>query len=602
MPQVPYSPVPDVRPSGQGAPALNVSTPGAAFGTNVAEAIKGVGGELDKVGGEIFQRAMALQDLNNRTQADQASSTFVEQMGLKHAEFAALQGEDAVKALPDHMKDIHELRDQVGEGLNPMAKKLYDTETRNQAARTIFNAAGHAATQNKQWMISNADAQIKVDSKTVSDNPDDDKLYEQQLAKAKGNSIYLASLHGFGADSPYADLKEKESVSQVTLFRILSKAKSEPAAAMDMYQKLKGNLTGPDLLHAETAVMGQNRSVGSANMAQTVFASMYDENGKQIKSLTEAEKEVRDKATEFSPKDPILANNAVRTLRTLTTQKFQAEKIGDWESGQQIREIIQQHPEITTEQQLRTLPEARAVLDGLNHKGRGIDAPKMIHNYINSRFEEVNEENFYKLKSLAQHDRNAFLDIQDFADRNEVGPLNVKQVDQLNEYRKKLIRNPDDDPHLRNALNWMRGEHGAELQALGIYGRDKNNPDDYDKYSGAMLQAIDAWKTENKRAPGFKDIVNEIGPQVIKQNTTKGWFGMTNQTPTFKMEPPADFIDKVRKKFPGRSEEDLKKDYIGYIFQKMFGATVSSDKITGGRDNAVTNRAAPQSAMDQLGR
>lgn len=591
MPQVPYSPVPDVRPSGQGAPALNVPTSGAAFGTTVAEAVKGVGGEFEKVSGEIFQRAMALQDLKNRTEADQASAKFTENMGLKHAQFSSLQGEDAVKALPGYMKDLHETRDQGGADLNPMARKLYDTETRNQAARTIFNAAGHAATQNKQWMINNADAQIKLGSKTVADNPDDDNLYNNQLAKAKGDSQYLASLHGYGVDSPYAKLKEQESVSQITLFRLLSKAKDEPMAAMDMFKALKGNLTGPDLLHAETAIMGAQRSVGSANIAQSVFDTMYDQDGKQVKSLVDAEKEVRDKATQFSPKDNLLANHAIRTLQTLNTQRFQAEKIGDWEAGQKIRELIQSHPEITTEQQFRALPEARAVLDGMHFKGRGIDAPKMIHNYINSRFEEVNEENYYKLKSMAQRNRAAFLDIQDFADRNEVGPLNVKQVDSLNEYRKKLIRNPDDDPHLRNAMNWMRGEHGAELQALGIYGRDKNNPDDYDKYSGAMLQAIDAWKTENKRAPGFKDIVNEIGPQVIKQQTVPGRFWGTNQTPTFKMEPPVDFIDKVRKKFPGRSEDDLRKDYTGYVFQKMFGATVSSDKITGG-DNAVTN--APQ--------
>lgn len=580
MPQVPYSPVPDIRPSGQGAPAMGVSTPGAAFGTNVAEAIKGVGGELDKVGGEIFQRAMALQDLNNRTQADQATSNFVEQMGLKHAQFGALQGEDAVKALPAHMQDIHELRDQLGADLNPMARKLYDTETRNQAARTIFNAAGHAATQNKQWMISNADAQIKVDSKTVADNPDDDKLYNDQLEKAKGNATYLASLHGFGADSPYADDKAKEAISKITLFRLLSKAKDEPMAAMEMYKQLKGNLYGPDLLHAETAVMGAQRSVGSANIAQTVFSTMYDENGKQIKSLTEAEKEVGDKATEFSPKDPLMKNHAIRTLQTLNTQKFQAEKIGDWESGQQIREIIQNHPEITTEQQLRTLPEARAVLDGLNHKGRGIDAPKMIHNYINSRFEEVNDENFYKMKSLALHDREAFLGIDDFADREKVGPLNVKQVDQLNQLRAKLIKSPEDDPHLRNALTWMKQAHGDMLHTLGIDLRDKNNPEDFDKYSGALLQAIDVWKQNNGgKTPGFKEITDDIGPQVLKQQTVPGkWWG-TNQVPTFKMEPTADFIDKVKKKNPAIGEDDIRKNYTGYVFQQMFGSAATKPKV-----------------------
>lgn len=590
MPQVPYSPIPDVRPTSQGTPALEPRAPAAAFGTNVAEAIGSVGGDLEKAGGEIFTRAMAMQDLNNRADADKAVTDYVVQMGLKHADFSAKQGRDAVNAFPDYMKDIQQLREQFGTNLNPMARKLYDTESRGQMARTIFNGAGHAATQNKQWLIENGNAQIDLAAKTASDDPNSDQLYEQQVQRAKDSATYVASLHGFGPDTPFAQDKTQKAVSQITLTRILTMARTEPTKAMELYKQLEGNLNGPDKIHAETAVWGQTRSVGSANIAQKIFSEGFDDQGKQTVSIQDMIDKGKQEADKLMPGDTVLQKAVEQNIRIMNTRKIQTDKLGDWEADQQIRDIIQAHPEITTEQQLRALPEARQILDGLNFKGRGIDTPGYIHRYLESKFKEVNDEKFYQLKAIASRNRDQFLDI-DFTKEG----LDQKHIDILNGIRKQLIKKPDDDPKLRNALTWMRGAHGAELQALGIFNRDRNNPEDFDKYAGTMLQAIEAWSAaNNNKTPGFKDITEEIGPQIIKQNVTKGWL-WDSQTPTFKLEPPDDFINKVQKKFPQRTVEDIQKDYTAFMFQKLFGATVSPEEVPGARskttgDQAVTNK------------
>lgn len=590
MPQVPYSPVPDVTPTQQGPGPMRIETPGAAFGTNVAAAVESVGGDLNKAGNEIFARAMAIQDLQNRADADKAFQGFVEQQGKIHADFNTLQGEDRAKAYPKYIEDTHSLRNQMGANLNPMARKLYDTESRSQTGRMIFSGAVLAADAQKDFLIKNGEASLQLLAKTVSDNPGDEALYNDSVAKAKQGANYLAGLHGFGVDSEYENLKSKDAVSTITRNRLIALNQDNPAKAMEAFERLKGNLLEKDKDYIFSAIQGQNRSIGVANIANDTFTTMYDDTGKQIKSLNQAEGEVRIKAQQLAPNDPVFANRSVNQLRALNTQRFQADKMDDWQAGQQIRDFIAAHPEIKTEQQLRAVPEMAQTLDGMNFKGRGIDTPGYIHRYLDSKFKEVNDETYYQLRGLAISNREQFLDM-DFTKEQ----LNQRQIDALNHYRKSLIEKPGDDPHLKNAMLWMQQTHGQELEALNIARYDKNNPDDYIKYQGAMLQAIEAWKDSNQgRVPGFKDIQNEIGPAVLKKYAQPKWFGMrSEEVPEYRMDIPQDFIDERRKTFPNRTDDMLRRDWNAFMFQQMFGPTVQrgdkGDKALAGTDNAVTN-------------
>ena len=88
MPQVPYIGYPTTQPIEPGE-QISVSTPGAAFGENVGAAIRGIGGQLEQSGNEIFGRAMAIQDLANETAAREADSQFAMEQGKLHADFIA---------------------------------------------------------------------------------------------------------------------------------------------------------------------------------------------------------------------------------------------------------------------------------------------------------------------------------------------------------------------------------------------------------------------------------------------------------------------------------------------------------------------------------
>ena len=57
MPQVPYQPIENVGPSGQETPSIADRVPEAAFGTNVAQAVEGLGKTIEQSSGQIFQEA-----------------------------------------------------------------------------------------------------------------------------------------------------------------------------------------------------------------------------------------------------------------------------------------------------------------------------------------------------------------------------------------------------------------------------------------------------------------------------------------------------------------------------------------------------------------
>lgn len=232
MPTVPYNPVPDVAPQAPGVPGLRVQTPIAAFGGTVAQAIESVGGKLDQDGNEIFQRAMALQDLNNRTAADKANTDYTIALGQKHAAFSALEGQNAVKALPQYTQDVQDLREEYGQGLNPMARKLYDVDSRGQMARTIFNGAGHAGEQNKRWQEATAKSALQANRDGAYNTADDDAGFQ-----AKWNAVpnHVATLAGLGGwDDTQTTHEVFKERSGLLADRIKGLARTNPLRAEQM--------------------------------------------------------------------------------------------------------------------------------------------------------------------------------------------------------------------------------------------------------------------------------------------------------------------------------------------------------------------------------
>ena len=326
MPKVPYEGTLQVGAEARGIPEISTSAPAQAFGSGIGAAQSNLGAVLERSGDELFQRALAMQQLHNQTEASEANVNFMIEAGKIHAEYGALQGKAAVDAYPAYAQQLKELQQKLGSGLsNPMARRMYDAESRGTMARTIFNGAGHAATENKQWAIGTAKATIDLNAKAASDDPQDDVGFQDKLNKVSASTAELAGLHGFEEGSAGEKALQMEAKSKLWAQRIIGLSRTKPFEAAGMLDKHAKEMTEGDRLKVDTTVRASSRAVGSVNIANDVYAAGRETDTTPGKTLKQMEDEARAKAKAQSPDDPILAEHAVTALQGIFNQDKRAQ-------------------------------------------------------------------------------------------------------------------------------------------------------------------------------------------------------------------------------------------------------------------------------------
>lgn len=520
MAQIPYTPYSTVDPSGGGGERVTVSTPPAAFGVNVAQAVEGLGGQLEKSGDELFTRAMALQDLRNETDAREAQTSYAEKASELHAQYGALEGKAAADGLQGYIKAQADLRTQYRDGLKTQfAQRYYDRDTLPFMQRNIFSAAGHAADENKRSVIGTAEAQKDVVARTFVD-PKSANEFNDKLAHTYSADETIAAAKGFTLDQ-MADLKLK-SVSGLWLGRIGQLAHDDPQTALKMLDDNKESMTQDDYGKALTVTRAQNRAIGGANLVNDVYSP--------DKTAAQMEQEIKDRTPDLAHGDPLFEKDALTGLKgKITTDRYI--KAQDTNTALQgIQEQIGKGVQDIRE--LRLQPGMAQAIDSLPPAKQN-EIPGMITRYNAARDAHGQQENYTALTGTYYNDREAFLDT-DFTKYN----LSQSQIRDLMAKRAEAVKSPADDPMLNRAQTWLQQSRGAELRAMGIYFRPSKTEDatDYDHYTGALQAGIDAFRQEHGKPPGYKDIVDTIGPSVIHQRTEPGTFGMLfggNKRPAF---------------------------------------------------------------------
>jgi hypothetical protein len=179
MPQVPYNPVPSVRPGGGATPQINIST--GNWGA-VGQALQHLGSTVEASGNELFTRAMAIQQLRNETEVTEAIAKQELGSGQLHTNYSALQGRTAVDGFDTYQKDQDKLRTDVRATLsNPAAQRMYDRASLGIMNRNIFNGAGHAAAQQRIWTRDAASARVDSAIHQAGISPEDNAAYDEQI-------------------------------------------------------------------------------------------------------------------------------------------------------------------------------------------------------------------------------------------------------------------------------------------------------------------------------------------------------------------------------------------------------------------------------------
>ena len=106
------SPGPRFEPT----PEFHVDAPAAAFGTNVAQAVQGLGEVQEGAGKEMFQRALAFQDLTNHATARGAALKTTQEQAQLWGDFDSKGG---MQAGPDALKDFQKGWKTSGVGTAP---------------------------------------------------------------------------------------------------------------------------------------------------------------------------------------------------------------------------------------------------------------------------------------------------------------------------------------------------------------------------------------------------------------------------------------------------------------------------------------------------
>lgn len=566
MPTVPGL-VPDQKASVGATPELSVNAPVEAFGGSVGVALQGLGKAVDQAGDEIWKTALKIQETRNQTEADEADTRYMEKAGMLHAEFNALQGENATKAFPDYIKNLKAARDEIkGTLSNDAVRRLYDRGTNSTLGRTIFNGAGHAASQAKKAQIDAVGSKKSmVASQAITADNDDD--YRALKNQARELTVRENAL--LGQSSGEEDLFKTDSV--ITAARIQHIAKTDPFKAHQMLAENKKGLTAQDFKTTDDIVTSNRRAVGAANIAREEWNAQPDA------SLGELQAGARKKAEAQFPKDEIAASHAENAVTTLWNRKRQAEVQDSRDAKNDINSLFLTE-RVTNLQELLAIPEGRAAYDKLDEtQKKGLS--KEIESYVAAKSKIADDSKFSRLHAMARSDDpNAQAEFLNTPLATQ--GLSPARFEQLNNIRKQLTKDPKTDARTTQAMKWLRDARGKQLEALRIYKRT-GNEEAYDDFVGALVDSMQDWTETNKKAPGQKDVVDTIAPMLLQKQIRPGkYWGSAWTTETDAYIVPDDYAKGLRAKAAGEGktidDRMIRRAYVNKLFND-YRSKASSD-------------------------
>src|SRR5215469_879642 len=113
MPEVPGIPgvVPQVQPFERPVPTPGVEAPQAAFGTAISNAVQTFGGDVEKASGEVFNRALALRQLQIEGKLRDMTTNYYNEVAPIQNRFLTQEGENASQeAMQAHLAQINAIR------------------------------------------------------------------------------------------------------------------------------------------------------------------------------------------------------------------------------------------------------------------------------------------------------------------------------------------------------------------------------------------------------------------------------------------------------------------------------------------------------------
>lgn len=539
MPQVPYVPYPTTEPTTQGTSGVRVSTPPEAFGANIGRAVERFGLGLEQDSDKIWQRAVALQELQNETAARNADVQASTEMGKLHAGFSALEGVNAgPKALEKYSTDLNEVYQRVRGSLpNDDARRRYDASALSVLNRSIFNGAGHSAQQMKLAAEKSAQAIVQNDADDLYHNPTEQGL-DTYLDKATSSARTVAGLRGLDANAS-KELENKYTSHELSHL-IVGLAKREPWRAGDLLEKYRDRIHGDDIERVENSVQQAQRTVGARNISMQVNADLHDPDMEDHRGLEDRIADGREAAKKLNPKDELLPSYVDAQVTAEFNRWKQVQRDTEFENRQTIEgALVGNYGKIpVTVDELRAIPNVDAAWSSMK--------PSTQRHYLNvmSQIQRSGDrippsdslKERQRLVGLQQSDPNAFLqeDILEYVGKT----LNTNDAKFLIGQQKATLKQAAQNPNSAHAMQVM----APDLQAAGL--TRAADPDGYYKFYGAIHDWMQDHIMDHKKRPTDDEILKT--GRMLLQRTGAGWF--SSGTALYEGPPTDDVVAEFNKR------------------------------------------------------
>ncbi len=580
MPRVPYNPAPSVEPITPGE-QVRINVPPAAFGANIAAALEHLGTTTEHVGDELFNRAIAMQQLNNENEARDLQTQHAQQTAQLVADYDATEGQKARAELMPHLKRLQAVREGLaGQASNPQVQRMFLNDTAGFMQRETFSAARHAGDENRKYTLGTMAATKQLNIDGVRQNPDDENGFQETIRRNAELTRQEATVRGIPEGSPLAELGLRKSTSQIIAHRILGVNDTDPDRAAKMLEDNRGELTDEDWAQTESRVKSQSRSISSTNIANEVIQESRGDDGEPTKTVAQMVDRVKELAKERHPDDPIVAQHAITTLHTLTNIENWERKQQKWSDTQTVEKTIGEM-NIQNIQQLRAVPGMQDTIARLGAKYEN-DLPNRINRINVAKNRETNQQAYLQIQGLYNNDRETFLNTdltQEHLSYQDLKYWIGKQA----EAKEKAQA----DPRVHSAMSILETQFGSQLRAMGVNPGDKKNLNsNYNHFTGALQQALEQHQQDTGKPAKYDDIVGPIWKTL--QSSTPGRFWGQNYTyQKFKSplptEVPEAYSNMARDEaakagHPTPTDSQIYQAYLRQQFKALFSAGSSEKK------------------------
>lgn len=558
MPQAPYQAYPSVAPASEPTPKIGLSVPGTAFGTNIAEATRGFGQQLEHASDELSRTALQIQALQNDTWAKDKDADTMLKIGEKVEAFKQLEGQNAVNALPEHQATIKAIRDEALDSApNAAAKRMLNASLARRVGFALVDAGGYAGTQAKVSLNNASEAR-----KQASIESFDAEHPEMSEKTIKAEVRYQSDVHGALPEKHDEDVRR--AISQGYMNSIRKMAPADPEKAEAVFNNVKDRLD-PQVRDVLQDVVNRNMALkGSALIANRVMKDYDPTKGKG--ELEEYLKRGRDAVKDSD--NPYLEDRVEERIRTKfaigmagynNTQAKNLQTVQGYILGQNFEHAVVDMDGIVGPQ---APTEVRAAFDSLDPTNqKKIFSSLRSASKIDVSLTPEGIKRIGELTTMATEQPDKFRQLT-LTDEN----LPRSQI--LSLVKKQAAINSRQDPN--SEINrYLRDAKVASILAVsGVVPSktDEAKAETYNHFVGAFGQALDEYKTmHDGKGPNHADLV-KLTQDLLQQIVTKPGYLWDTKERRFEASVPDEHQEAIKNSFQKQHGREPSEDEVRSIY------------------------------------